>query len=141
MFPSQHKITDSATFRKVIRNGKRAGRSTVVVHLYRENYAHSTTSSKDATAYPHITTGGPRCGLIVSKAVGNAVKRHHLSRWLRVIIMDQIKHNSTLRADRELLIVVRLLAPASTASFSQMQQDVSMALEKAYSRLTPLVNT
>lgn len=66
--------------------------------------------------------------MIVSKAVGNAVKRNLIRRRLHTII------------DRQLAIgfsgvdtVIRVLPAAAEASFSELESEVSKGLEKARS--------
>lgn len=114
MLPSRHKLSNSDEFRGTIRKGKRAGRSTVVIHL-------RTQAAADNIA----AVGGPRFGLVVSKAVGNAVIRHAVSRKLRHILMgmkDQIPH--------DVHIVVRALPPAATATSKELEADVRSGVEK-----------
>ncbi|CAB0620024.1 ribonuclease P protein component [Corynebacterium diphtheriae] len=114
MLPSQHKLSNSEQFRATIRKGKRAGRSTVVLHFYAE-----------ATAGNLATVGGPRFGLVVSKAVGNAVTRHRVSRQLRHVVIamkDQFPASSH--------VVVRVLPPAAAASSEELRADVQAALDK-----------
>ena len=106
MLPSQHKITSSEEFRKTIRSGKRAGGGTVVLHVL---------FSRD------VLTPKPRCGLVVSKAVGNAVTRHAVSRKLRAII-------------RPLFIVIRALPAAAHANSEELSHDVQRALAKIRER-------
>ncbi|MBG9274065.1 ribonuclease P protein component [Corynebacterium diphtheriae bv. mitis] len=114
MLPSQHKLSNSEQFRATIRKGKRAGRSTVVLHFYAE-----------VTAGNLATVGGPRFGLVVSKAVGNAVTRHRVSRQLRHVVIamkDQFPASSH--------VVVRALPPAAAASSEELRADVQAALDK-----------
>lgn len=120
MLPTQHKLTSSEEFKKTIRKGKRAGRNTVVVHL--------RTGASDFTE-PEVTFGGPRCGLVVSKAVGNAVTRHAVSRRLRHILMGVI---ADIPADCR--IVIRALPAAAHASFEELDHDVRSGIEKARKR-------
>lgn len=111
MFPAQHKLSDSALFKKAIKKGKRAGRSTVVLHFYQPQEL--------------ITIPGPRCGLIVSKAVGNAVARHRLSRQLRAIIRPYLQS-----LEPQTILVLRALPAAAHASFEQLDTDVFAVMKK-----------
>ena len=114
MLPSQHKITSSEEFRKTIRSGKRAGGGTVVLHVL---------FSRD------VLTTKPRCGIVVSKAVGNAVTRHAVSRKLRAIIrplFDDLPPGT--------LIVIRALPAAAHASSEELSHDVQRALAKIRER-------
>lgn len=114
MLPPQHKLSGPEEFKATIRKGKRAGRSTVVVHV--RTLAHS-----DKIA----VTGGPRCGLIVSKAVGNAVTRHRVSRQLRHVLAGLIPE-----VPWDTTIVLRALPAAANATFEELDQDVRAAYEK-----------
>ncbi|WP_018025063.1 ribonuclease P protein component [Corynebacterium ulceribovis] len=112
MLPAPHKLSGSANFSRVVKKGKRAGRKTIVMHAY--------------THQPELTpvrTGGPRFGLIVSKAVGNAVVRHRVSRRLRHCLMtfmaDVPPHSD---------IVVRALAASATAESADIEADLRSAL-------------
>ena len=65
----------SADFRATVRHGVRVGRRTVVVHADRS----------PATSSP---TADVLVGLVVSKAVGNAVTRNAVKRKLRHIAVE-----------------------------------------------------
>ena len=69
MLPAHLKLTSPTQFRRTIKGGQRAGSRTLVVHV------NDTPAEVAAT--------GPRFGLVVSKAVGNAVVRHRTARRLR----------------------------------------------------------
>ena len=90
--------------------GKRGGSRTVVVHFF----DNST----------EVASAGPRFGLIVSKAVGNAVVRHRTSRRLRHICREL-----DLPVTAE--VVLRALPAAGTASSEQLESDIRQALRKA----------
>jgi hypothetical protein len=71
----------------------------------------------------------PQFGLVVSKAVGNAVIRHAISRKLRHILYDlapQVAPGT--------LIVVRALPKAAAASSKELSADVHRAYNKALRR-------
>lgn len=122
MLPNQHKLTNSEEFKKTIRKGKRAGRDTVVVHL--------RTGVFDDTN-PNVNLGGPRCGLVVSKAVGNAVTRHAVSRKLRHIFLEL---SNEIPADYR--VVIRALPPAADATSKELREDVRRSFDKALKRAT-----
>lgn len=73
--------------------------------------------------------GGPRCGLVVSKAVGNAVTRHRVSRMLRHIFAELAP---TVPA--QATVVIRALPPSASASYEELRSDVQKALVKALRR-------
>lgn len=80
-----------------------------------------------ATAEDPVTIGGPRCGLIVSKAVGNAVVRHRTSRRLRHAFARLIAEESV---PRSLNVVLRALPRAGVASSADLDKDLRDGLRK-----------
>ena len=111
MLARNHKLTSPAQFRRVIKEGSRAATGTVVVHFFDS---------------PDLVSSGPRVGLVVSKAVGNAVARHRLSRQLRHCVSA---HFAELAPTTD--IVIRALAPAAGASSSQLAADIHRGIAKA----------
>lgn len=78
-----------------------------------------------------VTVGGPRVGLVVSKAVGNAVTRHAVSRKLRHTagrLIDDADLAEWLSPD--LSIVLRALPAAATATSGELERDVRHALRR-----------
>lgn len=73
--------------------------------------------------------GGPRFGLIVSKAVGNAVIRHRTSRRLRYVCGALARE-----LDNDCDVVIRALPRAGDASGSELERDVRKALGKLRER-------
>ncbi|WP_312034574.1 ribonuclease P protein component [Actinoplanes sp. TBRC 11911] len=94
-----------------MRGGRRAGRGTVVVHLFLEEPAQASTA---------------RAGFVVSKAIGNAVVRNKVRRRLRHLVRPLL---ADLPAGS--LLVVRALPPASEASFATLGGDLAAALAAA----------
>ncbi|MDK8450573.1 ribonuclease P protein component [Corynebacterium mastitidis] len=113
MLPAQHKLTSPVQFRRTIRRGERAGTRTLVLHVW----------NGEGASVAHW--GGPRFGLVVSKAVGNAVLRHRVSRRLRHACMELA--GELCPGDH---VVVRALPAAAQASSSQLTQDMRRALRK-----------
>ena len=75
------------------------------------------------------TPDGPdtaRAGLVVGKAVGNAVQRNRVKRRLRPLLRERMPQLPSHAA-----IVVRALAPAATAT----SDELAAALDTALSRL------
>ena len=116
MLPAQHKLTSPTQFRRTMKGSRRAGTRTVVVHA-RDNAG----TDKEA----EIAATGPRFGLIVSKAVGNAVVRHRTSRRLRHVCMD-------LMADLPVTVdvVIRALPASAEATSERLARDIRKALAK-----------
>ena len=126
MLPAQHKLNSSAQFRATMKKGRRAGSNHVVVHLW-----DSAESVDGAGAQGEISvSGGPRFGLIVSKAVGNAVLRHRTSRRLRHICA-RITADSPelLRPTHQ--VVIRALAGSAEVSSAELDREIRRNLKKA----------
>lgn len=99
-----------------MKGSRRAGTRTVVVH------AHDNAGTDKAA---DIAATGPRFGLIVSKAVGNAVVRHRTSRRLRHVCMSLF---DALPPTAD--IVIRALPASAEASSEQLAKDIRKALRK-----------
>ncbi|AIT62120.1 ribonuclease P protein component [Corynebacterium doosanense] len=117
MLPHNLKLVSSAEFSRVMKRGSKAGSRTMVVHAY-----HQQTESQSSP----VTTGGPRFGLVVSKAVGNAVVRHRTARRLRHIAL-----RLSTELPRGTAVVLRALPPAGTADSAQLEKDLRKALARA----------
>ena len=113
MLPAAARLTNSADFRLVTRSGRRAGRSRLVVHAVAGG------------ARPETDPGSPRVGFVVSKAVGNSVVRHRVTRRLRHVVRDRL---GTLPPGSAL--VVRALPRAAAASSAELGADLDAALRK-----------
>lgn len=78
-----------------------------------------------------VVIGGPRFGLIVSKAVGNAVVRHRTSRRLRHVcatLVPELSVNSN--------VVIRALPRSAAASSADLEQDLRRTLRKLMARVS-----
>lgn len=106
-------MRSASEFRRTIRGGVRAGRSTLVVSAHR----------------PDPAPMGVRVGFVVSKAVGNAVTRNRVKRRLRHLARPLVD-----RTPAGTLVVVRALPPAATAT-GQLADDLGSAWHKCLSRL------
>lgn len=101
----------------MVRQGARKGRRTMVVH------AHVDSSD--------VRVGGPRFGLVVSKAVGDSVTRHRVSRRLRHIAAGLL---GDLDEDRDLMVVIRANPASVTASHEDLVRDLRSGLRSAVAR-------
>ena len=120
MLPAQHKLTSPTQFRRTMKGSRRAGTRTVVVHA-RDNAGTDKAADIAAT--------GPRFGLIVSKAVGNAVVRHRTSRRLRHVCMSLMRDGvkgTMLPANVD--IVIRALPASGDATSERLERDIRKAL-------------
>lgn len=76
-----------------------------------------------------IRVGGPRFGLVVSKAVGNSVIRHRVSRRLRHIAAEMIDE-----LDSDLLVVIRANPASVHATHEDLERDLRKGLAAASDR-------
>ncbi|UXA18162.1 ribonuclease P protein component [Mycobacterium sp. SMC-4] len=114
MLPAQHRMTRSTEFGTTVSRGVRAAQPDLVVYTLRS----------DRTGEP-----GPRIGLVVSKAVGNAVQRHRVSRRLRHVartVLDELDP-----ADR---VVIRALPGSRDAISARLEQELRTALQRIRQR-------
>ncbi|MGP4018617.1 ribonuclease P protein component [Saccharopolyspora sp. 5N708] len=135
MLPAAARLTRSQEFSLVVRRGRRAGRSRLVVHALRTDQARDpgphrasggTSPAADANTAPTRNSDvSTRVGFVVSKAVGTAVLRHRVTRRLRHLMRDRL---AALPAGT--LVVVRALPPASDASSRELGADLDAALRK-----------
>lgn len=112
MLPAAHRLRRSVDFERTVRRGTRAGRPTLVVHLLTDSGADSGEL--------------PRVGLVVSKAVGNAVRRNKVKRRIRASaagLVDVMPSGSC--------VVVRALTPAASASYQDLDEDLVSCLSRA----------
>ncbi|MER6878246.1 ribonuclease P protein component, partial [Amycolatopsis sp. NPDC000673] len=112
MLPAGARLRRSEDFRVVLRRGSRAGRRRLVVHAL-------TTDPSVAASF------AARAGFVVSKAVGNSVVRHRVTRRLRHLVSARL---GTLPAGTSL--VVRALPPAASASSAELGSDLDAALRR-----------
>jgi ribonuclease P protein component len=102
----------SADFQQTVRRGARGGRDTLVVHL---------TTTTDP--------GPPAVGLVVSKAVGNAVTRNRVRRRLRALLAARVH-----RWAPGTLVVVRAQPDAASATSAQLARDLDGGIAAAERR-------
>ncbi|RAV06740.1 ribonuclease P protein component [Mycolicibacterium sp. GF69] len=110
MLPARYRMTRSAEFGTTVSRGVRAVQPDLVVHAMR------------------VDTGagsGPRIGLVVSKAVGNAVQRHRVARRLRHVAHTLIDELDP--ADR---VVIRALPSSRHAISARLEQELRTALRR-----------
>jgi ribonuclease P protein component len=103
-----HRLTGADAFSSTVRKGGRAGSATLVAHLL---------ASAEVTP--------PRVGLIVSKAVGDAVTRNRVKRRLRHAASA---HLAELPPGS--LLVLRALPAAGSASYAVLAGDLDRTLRR-----------
>lgn len=102
-------MTRSAEFGATVSQGTKAAQPDLVLY-----------TRADRTGDP-----GPRIGLVVSKAVGNAVQRHRVSRRLRHaarVLLEDLDP-----ADR---VVIRALPSSRYAISPRLEQELRTALKR-----------
>jgi len=117
VLPAAHRLTDGDGFRRTVRSGRRAGGRTLVVHL--------AVDPDPATP----STGGPRIGFVVSRAVGNAVARNRVKRRLRHLAGEQLGRLASLPGS--VVLVVRALPAAAGATYAELGADLDRCLDRA----------
>jgi ribonuclease P protein component len=122
VLPADRRVTRGAEFARAVRGGRRAGRPTLVAHLWAPAGAASQQSSMEAR------TGPARAGFIVGKAVGPAVTRNRVKRRLRHLVAARLD-----RLPEATVLVVRALPPAS-APGADLAGDLDSALARLLRR-------
>ena len=126
MLDRSHRLTDSRSFTRAVREGRRAGTPTMVIHLLDAAQGPSPDSTRDPAGDLRSTLGSPpRVGFVVGRAVGAAVTRNRVRRRLRHLVRDRL---SVLPG--RALLVVRALPAAATASSVDLGRDLDRALRR-----------
>ena len=123
MLPADRRVKRGDEFALAIRGGRRAGRSTLVAHLW------SAGSDVLEPSVAEARTGPARAGFVVSKAVGPAVTRNRVKRRLRHLVaarLDRLPEGS--------MLVIRALPAAATAASGALEKDLDSALGRLGSR-------
>ncbi|MCU1587267.1 MAG: ribonuclease protein component [Frankiales bacterium] len=110
MLPAPARLHASRDFTDVMRRGRRSGAPMLTLHVLP----------------PDAPVGEPvRAGLVVSKAVGNAVVRHRVSRRIRHLLgprLDRVAPGTRL--------VVRAAPAAAQATSADLARDLELALSR-----------
>jgi ribonuclease P protein component len=128
VLPAAARLTSSQEFGTVVRRGRRAGRPRLVVHalMAPQPLDPAPESAADQTQSPTRSGSQPtRVGFVVSKAVGNSVVRHRVSRRLRHLMRDRL---GTLPTGCSL--VVRALPAAAASTSAELGADLDGALRR-----------
>jgi ribonuclease P protein component len=115
VLPAAHRLTDPAAFSFTVRSGRRAGSRTVVVHLHTDS----------------MSSLPPLVGLVVSKAVGNAVVRNRVKRRLRHQVRPLL---GTLPEGSSM--VLRALPAAASASSAELAEELTSTLARCLKGLS-----
>ena len=123
MLGRPHRLTERDDVARAVRKGRRAGTSTMVLHLL-------TPPPDTDEAVPRSGEPVPaRVGFVVGKAVGPAVTRNRVKRRLRHLVRERIAELPEGAA-----LVVRALPPASAATYDGLRTDLGLALERLVRR-------
>jgi len=121
VLPARHRLRTSTDFAAVFRGargagGSRSGSRFIVLHA----------NSTDARAGQP-----PRVGLVVSKAVGNAVVRNRAKRVLRALMSSRID-----RLPQGVDVVIRVKTELPGTPTATLAQDLDRLLEMVVRRFT-----
>jgi ribonuclease P protein component len=103
-------MTRSAEFGATVKQGTRVVQPDLVIHARHEVGI----------------AGGPRVGFVVSKAVGNAVERHRVSRRLRHAARTVIAD-----LDPADMVVIRALPGSRHAASPRLEQEITAGVRRA----------
>ena len=121
MLSPANRLTDAGSYRTIIRSGRRAGSRTLVVHLV------DSVDAVDAGMPP-----SPQVGLVVSKAVGNAVTRNRVQRRLRHLVREQLH-----RLPQTGALVIRALPDSAAADSVELLADLERCLQRVLPTTEP----
>lgn len=116
MLAARDRVRSPADFTAVMRRGRRAGGPRVVVHLLVPGPPAPGT---------HASPGRSRGGLVVSRAVGDAVVRTTVKRRLRHVLAPRL---ADLPAGS--LVVLRANPAAAGATSDELATDVERGLAR-----------
>lgn len=107
-------MTRSAEFDATVKQGTRVVQPDLIIHARHEPDA----------------VDGPRVGFVVSKAVGNAVSRHHVARLLRHAARTVIDGLDS--GDR---VVIRALPSCRNAESPRLEREIAVAVQRARAQI------
>jgi ribonuclease P protein component len=113
---ADHRLTASDAFRRTVRQGRRAGSATLVVHLWVD---------------PTGTRGPAQVGFTVGKVVGDAATRNRVKRRLRHLTREHLQALEELPGRAAL--VVRALPASGGASYASLGADLARTLSRVSS--------
>lgn len=131
MLPREHRLTSPRDFRAVTRGGARAGGAVVVVSVLLRPWQENAPNRSEDTGESEERCGW-RCGLVVSKAVGNAVVRHRTARRLRHIILGLLREDPALLPEgQQAELVIRALPAVVEADHAMLREQVRSGVRRA----------
>jgi ribonuclease P protein component len=124
VLPAGSRLRRRPDFTAVMRQGCRAGRPRLVVHLDLPEEGR-TSRAGEFRAVGALVDDRARAGFVVSRAVGTAVVRNRVRRQLRHLVaarLDELPAGTRL--------VVRVLPAAAGSTSAQLATDLDAALER-----------
>ncbi|MGN6251411.1 MAG: ribonuclease P protein component [Marmoricola sp.] len=112
MLPAPHRLRESAAFGHAVRRGRRAGGRLLVLHLVVDDAAPEAPA---------------QVGLVVSRAVGNAVHRNRVKRRVRHLLRERLD-----RLAAGSLLVVRALPAADGATWTDLGRELDRGLSRLH---------
>lgn len=100
MLPKKNRLASEKDFQTIYRHGmKYRGKYGMLIALPpRSSVEDFPSRGRNSSLAPdiqngvaHETVGNAQFGFVVSKKIGNAVVRHKMARWLRNIVMEQMR--------------------------------------------------
>ncbi|TWS18026.1 ribonuclease P protein component [Tsukamurella asaccharolytica] len=129
MLPARYRMSSSRDFAAAIKGGRRVGRRSIVVHVATTTNPSPVPASEEGpglvVSVDDPVTPAPRVGLVVSKAVGNAVIRHTVARRLRAAAAAVAGE-----LDDGALVVIRALRSAADDDANELTTQLRSGLTK-----------
>lgn len=139
MLPVEHRLSTQAQFKTVMKKGRRVKSRNLMIHFLS---ATATLPGENSGSSVELSTPrAPRCGLVISKAVGNSVVRHNTARKLRAAFFNLVKAehpalgiDATEQPRGYIDIVVRAFPGAASLTTVELQRELELALDKAFDK-------
>lgn len=129
VLPARYRMSSSRDFAAAVKGGRRVGRRSIVVHVAMTTDPSPVPASEGGpglvVSAADPVTPAPRVGLVVSKAVGNAVIRHAVARRLRAAVASVAGE-----LDDGALVVVRALRAAADDDANELTAQLRSGLMK-----------
>lgn len=136
MVAAAHRISRGSDFDRTLKTGVRVTTRDLVVHVLPIAGSPVPVGGSSADVRGGVgsadiaTVGGPWLGLIVSKAVGNAVVRHRTARRLRAAFHDCVPHFPI----HQTMLVIRARPSAADCSSLDLADQIADALTRRRAR-------
>ena len=107
MLARENRLTEAADFKAALKSGRKASTEHIVIYIKRVEIPIST-----------------RFGFLVSKLIGNAVKRNLVKRRLRELSRSYLSECTSS------LVVIRALPGSAELTFDQLGIELEKAMQK-----------